>query len=112
LQQIDYIVRTTAIGQQSALDRAALEDWSKNNRWLALEVRQVNEKLGKYHAMVEFCAHYHDGQAQQHHERSHFVRFAERWYFLDPTTTTLPSMKQNCLCGSGKKFKHCCAQYL
>lgn len=111
LQQIDYIVQTTAIGQQSSLDRAAIADWSKKNRWLALEILQVNEQLDKHHALVEFRAHYHDGQAQIHQESSYFVRMAERWYFLDPTTA-LPSMKQACLCGSQKKFKHCCAQYL
>ena len=112
LEQIDYIVQTTALGQQETLDRAAIADWSKRNRWLGLDVLQVNEQVDKQHAMVEFKANYDDGQPQQHHECSYFVRLAERWYFLDPTTDVLPTMKQACLCGSQKKFKHCCAQYL
>lgn len=37
LQQIDYILETTALGQQAALDRIAI-DWSQSNRWLKLEV--------------------------------------------------------------------------
>lgn len=112
LAQIDYIVQTTAIAQQATLDRAAITDWSQSNRWLGLEVLQTNEQLDKHHALVEFRAHYDDGQPQQHYERSYFVRLDERWFFLDPTTTGLPTMKQPCVCGSLKKFKHCCAQYL
>ncbi|WP_180174158.1 YchJ family protein [Acinetobacter sp. YH01022] len=111
--EIDYIVKTTALGQQQVLDVAAIRDWSKANQWLKLEVVQAREKLDKHHAQVEFKAHYHDGQqAQVHHEISHFVKHEGAWYFLDPTTTMNITMKQPCICGSGKKFKQCCAQYL
>ena len=113
LQQIDYIVQTTALGQQASLDVGAIADWSKSNQWLKLEVLNSNEKLDKSHAQVEFKAHYHDGkQTQIHHEISHFVQHQARWYFLDPTTGQQPTMKQPCICGSGKKFKQCCAQFL
>lgn len=113
LQQIDYIVQTTALGQQASLDVDAIADWSKSNQWLKLEVLNSNEKLDKNHAQVEFKAHYHDGkQTQIHHEISHFVQHQARWYFLDPTTGQQPTMKQLCICGSGKKFKQCCAQFL
>lgn len=61
LQQIDYIVQTTALGQQTALDKEAIAEWSKQNQWLGLEVVNANEKLDKTHAQVEFKAHYHDG---------------------------------------------------
>lgn len=111
--EIDYIVKTTAIGQQRALDVKAITDWSKANQWLKLEVVQSNEKIDKNHAQVEFKAHYHDGkQAQIHHEVSHFVQHEDTWYFLDPTTNQQVTMKQACICGSTKKFKQCCAQYL
>ena len=112
-QEIDYIVKTTALGQQPALDVPAIADWSKSNRWLRLEIIQANEKLDKTHAQVEFKAYYHDGQqAQAHHEVSHFVRQGGAWYFLDPTAALQTGMKQPCICASGKKFKQCCAQYL
>ncbi len=110
---IRYIVATTALLQQAHLDVAAIEAWSKANQWLKLEVVQAKEKLAKHHAQVEFKAHYHDGtQAQVHHEVSHFVQHNGLWYFLDPTTDYQPSMKQPCVCGSGKKFKQCCAQFI
>ncbi|OOS55943.1 SEC-C motif-containing protein [Acinetobacter baumannii] len=113
LQQIDYILQTTALGQQSALDRAAIADWSQSNQWLKLEVVQHQPKLDKTHALVEFKAHYHDGtQAHIYHEISHFVLHQQQWYFLDPTLDMQITMKQPCICGSGKKFKQCCAQFI
>ena len=112
-QEIQYIVQTTAIGQQQALEVNAIADWSKANQWLKLEIVQAQEKLAKLHAQVEFKAHYHDGQqAQIHHEVSHFVKHDGAWYFLDPTTDQNITMKQACICGSNKKFKQCCAQFL
>lgn len=113
MHDLDYIVNTTALGQQVALDQTAILEWAKSNQWLKLEVVQAKEKIDKNHAQVEFKAHYHDGKtAQVHHEVSHFVKFDERWYFLDPTTDQHITMKQPCICGSNKKFKQCCAQYL
>jgi SEC-C motif domain protein len=112
-QEIAYIVTTTALGQQQALDVQAIAEWSKSNQWLKLDVVQVKEKLDKNHAQVEFKAHFHDGQQTQiHHEVSHFVYHAGQWYFLDPTTDQQVTMKQPCICGSTKKFKQCCAQFL
>ena len=116
-QEIEYIVKTTAIGQQQALDIKAIADWSQANQWLKLEVIQAKEKLDKNHAQVEFQAHYADtkdnaAKAQIHHEVSHFVKHEGAWYFLDPTIDQQITMKQPCICGSGKKFKQCCAQFL
>lgn len=112
-QEIAYIVATTALGQQQALDVQAIAAWSKSNQWLKLEVVQAKEKLDKNHAQVEFKAHFHDGQQMQiHHEVSHFVYHVDQWYFLDPTTDQQVTMKQPCICGSTKKFKQCCAQFL
>lgn len=111
--EIGYIVQTTALGQQNALDIKAIADWSKANQWLKLEIVQAQEKINKNHAQVEFKAHYHDGKnAQVHHEVSHFVKFQDAWYFLDPTTDQQLTMKQACICGSGKKFKQCCAEFV
>ncbi|WP_436863462.1 YchJ family protein [Acinetobacter haemolyticus] len=113
LQKIDYILETTALGQQSSLDRAAITAWSQSNQWLKLDVIQHQPKLDKTHALVEFKAHYHDGKQQHiHHEVSHFVFYQQCWYFLDPTLDMQITMKQPCICGSGKKFKQCCAQFI
>lgn len=115
--EIDYLVQTTALGQQQALDVKAIAEWSKANQWLKLDVVQAQEKRDKNHAQVEFKAHYatqeqSGQQVQIHHEISHFVKQNGMWYFLDPTTEQQITMKQPCICGSGKKFKQCCAEFL
>ena len=43
--EIDYIVKTTAIGQQQFLDQVAIADWSQANQWLKLDVLQAKEKI-------------------------------------------------------------------
>ncbi|MEB3753287.1 YchJ family protein [Acinetobacter sp. MD2(2019)] len=111
-QQVDYIVATTAIGQQAQLDRAALLSWSIDNAWQQLEILNSVPRVDASHAMVEFKAYYSDGQARIHHEQSYFVKHQNAWYFIDPTLQTFPSMKHACLCGSEKKFKHCCATFI
>ena len=110
---IDYLLATTALGQQAFLDADAIRDWAITNQWQKLEILNHHPKLDKTHAQVEFKAHYHDGQQlQTHHEISNFVKLESKWYFLDPTVDQIITMKQACVCGSGKKFKQCCAQYL
>lgn len=110
---IDYIVKTTAVGQQSQLDQAALAQWSTSNQWEKLEIISGNPRIDATHAMVEFKAYYFDGNAKQiHHEVSYFVKHQAAWYFIDPTVEAFPTMKQPCLCGSEKKFKHCCAAFI
>jgi SEC-C motif-containing protein len=64
-------------------------------------------------------------QDQCHQELSGFVQVDQRWYFLDPTVIdghaignghqqakTIPTLKSTCFCGSGQKFKRCCAPFL
>lgn len=113
LQQIDYLIHTAALGQQGQLDRAGIAAWSAQNSWQGLEIVAVQPKQGKQHAMVHFKAHFFDGTAQQvHEEQSYFVCLKGQWYFLDPTLDTYPSLKQPCICGSGVKFKACCAKWV
>ena len=112
LKNIPYIVETTAPNQQSLLSINELTDWANQTRWLGLQIIQA-KTLSKIHALVEFDAAFlgENGEVQHHLERSIFVKINERWYFVDPTVP-LPSMKQPCLCGSAKKFKHCCGAFL
>lgn len=113
LTKTDYLIATTALGQQPALNKTELHAWSIRNQWQGLEVTSYKPKLGKQHAEVEFKAYYHDGENEQiHHEISYFVHHDQRWYFLDPSCQQTITMKQPCICGSGKKFKGCCAGYL
>lgn len=112
LVNIPYIVETTVPSQQKYLDQVAMLEWGKNTRWAGLEIMRHAEKISNIHSMVEFNAFFETISGNQaHHECSLFVRINDRWFFVDPTVT-LPLKKQNCLCGSGKKFKHCCGSHL
>lgn len=113
---IDYIVETTVPAQQEALDVDLIQQWSSQSHWLNLEIIQSLD-VGSRHSTVEFKAYFTNKlditQAVNiHHEHSAFVKTAERWYFIDPTLQQYPTMKQPCFCGSGKKFKQCCAVFL
>lgn len=112
LQHIDYIVKTTAPLQQKRLNVAAISQWAAETDWAGLQIKKHLPQLSKIHSMVEFDAFFvTNDRKQSHHEQSLFVSIDKRWYFVDPTVE-LPAMKQACLCGSGKKFKHCCGVYL
>lgn len=106
LKNIPYIVATTVPSQQQGLDVPALQDWADNTIWIGLQIVQT-ENLDKIHSAVEFNAIFQGEEGEQaHQERSIFVKIAGSWYFVDPTVP-LPTMKQPCVCGSGKKFKQC-----
>ncbi|RYY78025.1 MAG: YchJ family protein [Moraxellaceae bacterium] len=111
--EIDYIVQTTVPAQQGLLDVQAITDWSQQNQWLGLSIIASQPDVKPRHAHVEFVARFKDQQGeQQHRELSSFVHSGTRWYFLDPTVQPMPSLKSDCLCGSGQKFKRCCAPFL
>lgn len=117
LQHLDYLVATTLPTQQAGLDLPAIEQWSRLSQWLGLEV--LSEELvaaSPPHAWVSFKARWRDlSGEQQHLERSAFVQVQEqgqgRWYFIDPTVPASIGRNDACLCGSGLKFKKCCAHF-
>ena len=108
---IDYLVATTLPAQQAALDRDSMRAWSLGSTWLGLEVE--GSELIDTHAFVTFTARWHEGDGEhRHRERSAFVQQAGRWYFIDPTVPLKAGRNDPCPCGSGQKFKKCCAGYL
>ena len=111
LKNVPYIVDNTVPSQQALLNVQAIQAWAENTQWLGLQILKT-ETLSKFQSAVEFNAVFQGEEGEQtHHERSIFVKIDERWYFVDPTVP-LPTMKQPCVCGSGKKFKHCCGGFL
>ena len=111
LKNIPYVVATTVPSQQTLLETHLLQEWADNTAWLGLEILKT-ENLTKTQSAVEFKAIFQgEGEVLTHQERSIFVKIENRWYFVDPTVS-LPTMKQPCVCGSGKKFKHCCGGFL
>ncbi|WP_410209891.1 YchJ family protein [Aquirhabdus sp.] len=116
---IDYLVATTLPAQQSLIDRAGIEAWSTRSTWLGLSVENHTALTDKRHATVTFTARWAEDKAPDaaaravtHREQSGFVKIAERWYFLDPTAPLKMGRNDPCPCGSGQKFKKCCAAWL
>ncbi len=117
---VDFIVETTHFSTRSSIDLAALRDWLKSIDWQQLEIiktslGQPSDSLGK----VEFKAYYIDNQNKKglHHELSRFKKVGEKWYFVDGKTPRKSIFEKKkigknspCICGSGKKYKQCCAK--
>jgi len=111
---IDYIESTTLPVQQPSLDLQSMKAWSAGSTWLGLEVEE-SQLLGGQpeHARVTFTARWHDRTGEHvQHERSAFVQHDGKWYFIDPTVPLNAGRNDPCPCGSGQKFKKCCAAYL
>lgn len=114
LGRVDYLVETTLPVQREGLDRDAIAAWSAASTWLGLEVESHEVLGGKpEHAFVTFVARWHDAEGEHaHRERSAFVQSDGRWYFLDPSVPLRAGRNDPCPCGSGQKFKKCCAGFL
>jgi len=83
--------------------------------WLGLTI--VSSELQDQRATVEFEARLLvEGRVDAMHENSNFVRLDGRWLYTDgeilsPSFSTWkPGRNESCPCGSGKKFKRCCAR--
>jgi len=109
----EYILKTWHISQRPlsiGLDVSV--------EWRGLKILQASA-VKNNEAFVEFIALFSDGgKLAQMHERSRFVREKGIWFYVDGvqvesnTQHSLKSPGRNdpCYCGSGKKFKKCCAK--
>jgi len=81
--------------------------------WTGLTVNSIQAgRSGDKKGEVEFTASYEQsGQNGQVQENSRFVFEQGRWFYLDGDTQKAEKTGRNspCPCGSGKKFKQCCA---
>lgn len=109
---IDYLVATTLPAQQALLAVSAMAQWSRESRWTGLSVEtadavDAHTKAGQ----VVFVARWADldGSEHSHRECSDFRKVRDRWYFVDPNHSVKARRNEPCPCGSGRKFKHCCA---
>lgn len=117
---IDYIAATHDEATRGELDLDIARRWAEGSDWLGLEI--VSTEAGQpddEQGFVEFKASYRvDGKRQLHHEVSEFVKRDGVWFYHDgkpPKITQVvkgePKVGRNdpCPCGSGKKYKKCCA---
>ena len=82
--------------------------------WLGLDIL-AEDRRGDF-ATVEFEARYlQAGRVEAMHELSRFQRHQGRWFYTDGAMLApsfhawKPARNESCPCGSGLKFKRCCA---
>jgi SEC-C motif-containing protein len=118
--QIDYLERSHAPGEAHTFNRSAAEAWSEEADWLGLKIIATQGGDTKdREGVVEFIARYiWDSKEEEHHERALFLKIDGQWYFVggklvetDNDDGASPKIGRSmpCPCGSGKKYKKCCA---
>jgi SEC-C motif domain protein len=106
----DYIEDTMREKALIGFDKDSAKQWALGVHWLGLEVLKAPHPQAT-RGIVEFIARYEEnGVARNIHEISEFARIGggSRWYYISGKK---PVLERNapCLCGSGKKYKKCCA---
>lgn len=116
LGDMDHVDRTFAPEVRNDFDRAEAERTAKDTEWLGLEVIRSSEEGDQ--GVVEFSFRFrYNGQELTQHEVSTFRRDAGRWLYVDSKIGSgvvqrhVDKIGRNdpCPCGSGKKYKKCCA---
>ena len=116
---VEYLGRSHDPQTRDQFDEEQAREWASQSTWQGFEVLRTEaggpeDETG----IVEFVARYSiQGNPVEHHEISEFRRADGIWYFRDgrevPVTVRrdAPKVGRNdpCPCGSGKKFKKCCA---
>ncbi len=124
--ELDYIVATMGSRQRKAFDASKVVRLNRETRWTGLDIHETvqggpEDDTGE----VFFTAHFeHGGKSGELQEHSLFTRKDGRWFYTGKrglrrdaagatTTTAATSQKvgrnEPCPCGSGKKYKKCCA---
>ncbi len=100
-----YLLLSCVKENQYEEDIELIEDFSSQVDWLKLDVLKVDRNT------VEFKAYYRDKeQIQVLHEKSNFVLEDGVWKYKDGELhKSKIERNESCPCGSGKKYKKCCA---
>jgi SEC-C motif-containing protein len=100
-----YLVLSAVKESQYEDDARFIEEFSLSVEWLKLVVLHVTKET------VEFKAYYKDKHSiKVLHEKSNFVLENNVWKYRDGELyNTKVERNEACPCGSGKKYKRCCA---
>lgn len=112
LQLGDYLFETYHSEYRGTLTASQLAEKTVEWKHLQIIATETSRDVG----FVEFKAWFiNDGQLACHHERSNFVKLQKQWLYCDGIF--YPEQKSGkiarndpCPCGSGKKYKKCCAK--
>lgn len=117
-KNIDFVLNTVHDSVRLPDERKAVQSWMDEAVWTRLEVLTTQKGTAEdEEGNVIFKAHYkHGNQLKIHHEDATFKKKEGNWFYWTgetPKVAELSSTKigrnDSCYCGSGKKFKKCCA---
>lgn len=124
LQKYAYLVETTHPDFRDDLTPDTIRENMQGVRWVRLDIREAGattppEEGAEPFETVTFSALYErEGVPYQLAETSYFRREGDRLYYVEGLAhrplgyrRTAPKVGRNdpCPCGSGKKYKKCCA---
>ncbi len=117
LGHVDFVVQTVHPVMRPMHDVASIRRWMDQTVWEGLSVKRTTKgQPNDVEGWVWFEAAYRKGQQRAvHRERSLFRKMGPQWYFVEgkepPLIQAAPKVARNapCPCGSGKKYKRCCA---
>lgn len=100
-----YLLFSCAKESQYPQDSEAIEEFASQVEWLKLDVLEAEGER------VEFKAYYRDKEGiKLLHEKSNFVKESGIWKYRDGELyNSKIERNELCPCGSGKKYKKCCA---
>lgn len=119
VKNMPHIIRTMRGKALKLFDEEkTYSEWFELSQWQKLEIIDA-PPLDKYskEGIVEFKAYsLFKGEEQVLHERSKFIKEDGAWYYVAGqhknaaiTTSAKVGRNEQCPCGSGKKYKKCCA---
>lgn len=118
---IRYIRETMTGPALQNFNGKELKMWSESVQWLGLEVLAAPQvALNSRQGFVHFIAHFKiDGQKQHIEENSQFIHNGKQWLYVGALNEkssidkdlnfSVVNKNAPCPCGSGKKYKRCCA---
>lgn len=117
---IDYLYQTSSERVRKEFDAEGSKKWAQSAEWTGIKIIQTTGGGAQDESgVIEFLAHYKVKESDfNHHERAEFEKHDGGWVFMDgnmigpaPVRREEPKVGRNdpCPCGSGKKYKKCCA---
>ncbi|MDA9556006.1 YchJ family metal-binding protein [Vibrio sp.] len=116
---VNFVIQTYHPSCHAQNDAKAIAE-SVHSDWISLHVLEAMPPKGN-EGFVTFTAHFEqNNESYQLTERSRFIKEDGLWYYIDGEFPSDHEPKKEmdkhkigrndpCICGSGKKFKKCCA---
>jgi SEC-C motif-containing protein len=110
-KEYQYLIDSHHVDTRGSLSLSELESGNRGTTWLGLEVISATDLTVNFRAYFQQLTPQNERAIHCLCENSRFVLEQNQWFYLDgkqdPGLAVLPSRKEPCFCGSGKKFKNC-----